>query len=95
MINRRKRIQLEPEGINAKRPDTSRRTAERSGITDLEWWNINAPVLERVMPPGKYPISGRVGQVAGEEYHAVGDPLRSFEFGLDRILDGLEKLLAR
>jgi AcrR family transcriptional regulator len=73
----------------------TRRTAERSGMTDLDWWNINAPILERVMPPGRYPISGRVGQVAGEEYNAVSDPRRLFEFGLERILDGLERLLDR
>ncbi|MFV2102320.1 TetR/AcrR family transcriptional regulator [Micromonospora sp. LOL_024] len=73
----------------------ARRTAERSGISDAEWWEINAPVLERVMPAAAYPISGRVGQVAGEEYNAVDDPERSFRFGLDRILDGLEQLLTR
>jgi AcrR family transcriptional regulator len=73
----------------------TRRTAERSGISDAEWWAVNAPVLERVMPAGAYPISGRVGQVAGEEYNAVGDPERSFRFGLERILDGLERLLER
>ncbi|MET0424785.1 MAG: TetR/AcrR family transcriptional regulator C-terminal domain-containing protein [Actinoplanes sp.] len=71
------------------------RTAEQSGISDLEWWEINAPVLERLMPGDRYPISGRVGQVAGEEYNAVGDPARSFRFGLDRVLDGLEVLLRR
>jgi AcrR family transcriptional regulator len=71
------------------------RTAERSGISDLEWWEINAPVLERLMPGENYPISGRVGQVAGQEYNAVGDPARSFRFGLDRVLDGLEVLLKR
>jgi AcrR family transcriptional regulator len=73
----------------------ARRTAERSGISDAEWWAVNAPVLDRVMPAGAYPISGRVGQVAGLEYNAVGDPERSFRFGLDRILDGLERLLDR
>lgn len=73
----------------------ARRTAEQSGISDAQWWEINAPVLERVMPADAYPISGRVGQVAGEEYNAVGDPERSFLFGLDRILDGLEQLLDR
>jgi AcrR family transcriptional regulator len=73
----------------------ARRTAERSGISDAEWWQINAPVLERVMPAGRYPISGRVGTVAGQEYNAVSDPARSFSFGLDRILDGLETLLKR
>lgn len=71
------------------------RTAARSGMSDAEWWAINAPVLERVMPAAAYPISGRVGQVAGQEYNAVSDPERSFRFGLDRILDGLARLLDR
>jgi AcrR family transcriptional regulator len=71
------------------------RTAERSGISDAEWWEINAPVLERLMPMDAYPISGRVGQVAGQEYNAVGDPERLFRFGLDRVLDGLADLLDR
>ncbi len=73
----------------------ARRTAERSGMSDAQWWGINAPVLERVMPDGAYPLSGRVGTAAGQEYNAVGDPERSFRFGLDRILDGLERLLER
>lgn len=73
----------------------SNRTRETSGISDAQWWEINAPVLGRLMEPGDYPISSRVGQVAGETYNAVNDPQRSFEFGLDRILDGLEVLLAR
>ena len=73
----------------------ARRTAERSGLSDAQWWEINAPVLQRVMPAGAYPISGRVGTVAGQEYNAAGDPERSFHFGLDRILDGLERLLER
>lgn len=81
---------------NAAREDiAARRAAEQSGMTDAEWWEINAPVLERVMPPGDYPISGRVGAVAGEEYNALADPERSFQFGLDRILDGLASLLDR
>lgn len=71
------------------------RAVERSGISDAEWWEINAPVLERVMPADAYPISGRVGTAAGQEYNAVGDPERSFRFGLDRILDGLADLLDR
>jgi AcrR family transcriptional regulator len=73
----------------------AQRTAERSAISDAEWWQINAPVLERVMPAGRYPISARVGTAAGQEYNAVSDPARSFSFGLDRILDGLEALVQR
>jgi AcrR family transcriptional regulator len=74
---------------------TARRTAERSGISDAQWWEINAPLLERVMPGDAYPISGRVGTAAGQEFNALGDPARSFQFGLDRILDGLERMLDR
>jgi AcrR family transcriptional regulator len=73
----------------------ARRAAEQTGMSDAEWWEINAPVLERVMPPGRYPVSARVGQVAGEEYNAISDPDRSFQFGLERILDGVEALLKR
>ncbi len=73
----------------------TRRTAEQSGISDAEWWAVNAPVLERLMPGDAYPISGRVGTAAGEESNAVGDPERSFRFGLDRVLDGIERLLDR
>ncbi|HEY0002398.1 MAG TPA: TetR/AcrR family transcriptional regulator C-terminal domain-containing protein [Actinoplanes sp.] len=73
----------------------ARRAAEQTQMTDAEWWEINAPVLERLMPPGAYPVSGRVGQVAGETYNALADPERSFQFGLERILDGLAFLLDR
>lgn len=66
-----------------------------SGMTDRQWWEINAPVLARLMADGTYPISRRVGQVAGEEYNSMGDPARSFEFGLARIIDGVEALLRR
>ncbi|MFC7529743.1 TetR/AcrR family transcriptional regulator [Actinoplanes sp. GCM10030250] len=71
----------------------TRRTAEESGMSDAEWWAINAPVLERVMPAEAYPISGRVGTAASVEYNALGDPQRSFRFGLDRLLDGIDVLM--
>ncbi|MDI6103720.1 TetR/AcrR family transcriptional regulator C-terminal domain-containing protein [Actinoplanes sp. NEAU-A12] len=73
----------------------ARRTAEESGISDEQWWAANAPILEKVMPPGAYPLAGRVGTAAGKEYNAVGDPDRTFRFGLDRLLDGVEALLRR
>ncbi len=45
------------------------------------------------MPAERYPISGRVGLAAGEQYNAASDPAFSFEFGLQRILDGVEMLI--
>ena len=73
----------------------TRRTAEATGMSDADWWEINAPLLDRMMPPDRYPISARVGEVAGQEYNALGDPERLFRFGLDRLLDGVEKLVER
>ncbi|MCP2031534.1 AcrR family transcriptional regulator [Okibacterium sp. HSC-33S16] len=64
-------------------------TRERSGQSDAEWWEANAPVLEKVMDGSKYPIAGRVGQAAGEAYQAASNPELAFEFGLARVLDGI------
>lgn len=70
----------------------ARRTAEDTGISDEQWWAANVPILDKVMPPGAYPLSGRVGTAAGQEYNAVGDPARTFRFGLGLLLDGVEAL---
>lgn len=72
----------------------ARRAREISGITDEQWWEINAPILERIMDPSRYVLSGRVGTAAGEAYQAVSDPDLAFTFGLDRILDGIDALAA-
>ncbi|ORM26024.1 TetR/AcrR family transcriptional regulator [Williamsia sp. 1135] len=66
-----------------------------SGMTDQQWWEINSPVLERLMEGRDYPISSRVGRAAGEAYNSMSDPASSFEFGLARIIDGIEALLRR
>jgi AcrR family transcriptional regulator len=70
------------------------RSRALSGVDDEAWWAANAPVLEEVMDAGAFPISGRVGTAAGEAY-GLGDPDRSFEFGLARLLDGVETFVSR
>lgn len=72
----------------------ARRTREASGMSDLEWWEINAPLLEKVMDGSRFPLSGRVGQNVGELYNGVTAPQLNFEFGLARVLDGIEMLIA-
>lgn len=57
--------------------------------TDEEWWARTAVVLDEVMDPDAYPVSGRVGQAAGEEY-GLGDAERSYRFGLEVLIAGLE-----
>ncbi len=66
---------------------------EKSGMSDEEWWRINAPILTRVMDGSRFPISGRVGTTVGELY-GLGDPHLAFRFGLARVLDGIESYVA-
>ncbi|WP_030172319.1 TetR/AcrR family transcriptional regulator [Spirillospora albida] len=66
----------------------------RSGISDEAWWAATAPVLEKLIDGAAYPLGERVGTAAGQEYNAAVAPARAFEFGLGRILDGIEVLIA-
>lgn len=72
--------------------DTERGRA--SGQTDEQWWETNLPVLEQAMRNEEFPVSGRVGLAVGEAY-GLGDPEVTFEFGLARLLDGVEAHVAR
>lgn len=67
---------------------------QQSGQTDLEWWVATAPLLEAVMSGQHFPVAGRVGQAAGMAHQAVTDPEHALSFGLERILDGIEVLIA-
>ncbi|GAA4380114.1 TetR/AcrR family transcriptional regulator [Nocardioides caricicola] len=81
---------------NVVRAEHAVRQAERqSGQTDLEWWEANSDELGRVMAGRDYPLAERVGSAAGEAYQAGTDPRRELEFGLGRILDGIEAYVAR
>ncbi|MFJ6197940.1 TetR/AcrR family transcriptional regulator [Micromonospora sp. NPDC092111] len=68
--------------------------AQRTGMTDEQWWRAHAPYLEQAMDPGRFPTAARVGAAAGQEYQAATDPARAFEFGLARVLDGIAVLVA-
>jgi AcrR family transcriptional regulator len=67
---------------------------QRSGMTDLQWWEASAPVLARVVDGTTFPLGERVGNAAGEEYASAFDPARNFAFGLPLVLDGIEALVA-
>lgn len=72
-----------------------RRAERESGLRELEWWDANAETLGELMSGRDYPLAGRVGTAAGEEYQAASDPERQFTFGLARIVDGLLAHLQR
>ncbi|MGN9811730.1 TetR/AcrR family transcriptional regulator [Micromonospora sp. BQ11] len=67
--------------------------AARTGMTEQQWWQAHAPYLEKALDPRRFPLAARVGTAAGQEYQAAADPDRAFDFGLARILDGVETLV--
>lgn len=65
----------------------------RTGLTDQQWWEAYGPLLAEVLDPARYPTAVRVGTAAGQEYDAAHDPARSFAFGLQRVIDGIDSFI--
>ncbi|GGC50040.1 TetR/AcrR family transcriptional regulator [Brevibacterium sediminis] len=72
----------------------AQKLADDSGVSDVDWWNANAPFLEQVMPDEGYPVSGRVGSAVGEAYQAVTSHRAVYEFGVETIIAGVEARLS-
>jgi AcrR family transcriptional regulator len=66
---------------------------QQTGVSEQEWWEAYAPLLEKVFDADRYPTATRVGAAAGEEFQAASAPERTFEFGLERLLDGMATLI--
>lgn len=66
----------------------------RQDMTDLEWWQTQAPLLESFSRGLDLPVAGRVGQASSVFYDGVADPQHALTFGLGLILDGIERLIA-
>lgn len=63
--------------------------AGRTGLTDEAFWEAQYPTLERIMTSGRFP------HLSGLSDDAFGPNFDHFEFGLQRLLDGLDVLVAR
>lgn len=83
------------------------RTAEReTGLSDDDWWNARAPLLEELEDDTwaeRYPTVTRLSEEHVFDQldrpddttpYLVQDALDTFEFGLQRMLDGLEAYVA-
>jgi AcrR family transcriptional regulator len=73
--------------------DVARATLRATGMTDEQWWAANAPLLERALDPAAYPTAARVGSAAGAAHGGAYSPDHAWEFGLERVLDGLAALI--
>jgi AcrR family transcriptional regulator len=77
----------------ARARSDARAAIAHSAQTDAQWWESNGPILEQIMDPAAYPTAARIGPVAGEALGAAYDPDHAYEFGLQRVLDGLGVLI--
>ncbi|MBQ1089067.1 TetR/AcrR family transcriptional regulator [Streptomyces sp. B93] len=83
-------IMIDAYVVGAARTQVYAEEAERTtGLTTAEFFEAQWPVLEKVMSTGRYPL------LAGLDENTWGPDFDHFEFGLQRILDGLEVLVRR
>ncbi|MEU5579561.1 TetR/AcrR family transcriptional regulator [Streptomyces huasconensis] len=61
----------------------------KTGLSDQAFWEAQAPALEKIMMSGRYPVLAALSE------DAFGPDFDHFEFGLQRLLDGLDVLVAR
>ena len=73
----------------------ARATRQDTGMTDEEWWTANAPLLARIIDEDAYPTAARVGAAAGAAHGGAYSPDHAWQFGLERVLDGLGALIQR
>lgn len=79
---------------SAARTELEARAVDReSAMSDHEWWDAHAPLLERVLDAERYPLASRVGEAAAVAYQGMYDPEYAYAFGLARVLDGLAALI--
>jgi AcrR family transcriptional regulator len=70
--------------------------ARHTGVTDAEWWKDREPLVDQVFDPARYPTVAQVAQEGafeqppGDLDYFLQNAVDSFEFGLGRVLDGIE-----
>jgi hypothetical protein len=77
----------------ARATSDARDTQRDSAIDDEQWWAANAPLLARVFDENAYPTAARVGTAAGAAHGSAYNPGHAYDFGLQRVLDGLGALI--
>lgn len=70
-----------------------RRERAESGLSDAEWWRAVMPTLEPVVDPQQFPLAVRIGRAAQAARAGEFWGEEAFQFGLDRLLDGVGVLI--
>ena len=74
----------------AKTTIEAMQAADRTGISDEEWWEIQGEYVGPAVVAGQLPMLTKVGEAG-----AFNSMFDNFEFGLQRMLDGLGVLIDR
>jgi AcrR family transcriptional regulator len=72
----------------AKTTVEAMQAADRTGISDEEWWEIQGEYVGPAVVAGELPMLTKVGEAG-----AFNSMFDNFEFGLQRVLDGLGVLV--
>jgi AcrR family transcriptional regulator len=71
----------------------------RTGISDEEWWKVREPLFDKYFDPDRFPTVTRISAAGAfepptaEGGYTVAWARESFEFGLVRLLDGIESFI--
>ncbi|MFC4502062.1 MULTISPECIES: TetR/AcrR family transcriptional regulator [Streptomyces] len=71
----------------------ARAARQESAMNDERWWELNGPLLARVLDEDAYPTAVRVGAAAGAAHGSAYDPAHAYDFGLRRVLDSFATLI--
>jgi AcrR family transcriptional regulator len=83
-------IMIDGYVVGAARTQVYQEEAERTtGLTDAQFWEAQTPFLEKVLASGRYPVMASLSE---DTFNSDFD---HFEFGLQRILDGLEVIVSQ
>jgi AcrR family transcriptional regulator len=72
----------------------AREIERETGMTDEQWWAMNTPLLKGLIDPARYPATVKIGEAYKSGAMPPPDRVRTFEFGLQRVLDGIEAFIA-
>jgi AcrR family transcriptional regulator len=66
------------------------REVERlSGMSDEQWWAMNQPLIRELVDAERFPTLSKIGEAYKSGAMVAPDQDRSFDFGLQRVLDGI------
>ena len=73
----------------------AREAEQLSGISDDQWFSVIWPALEKQLDPLHRDTISRISEGFRERALSPADGMLRFEFGLQRVLDGLEAFINR